>query len=315
MKINELRETIKKYNETEREKVIVELYKRIPKSIKEDYNIDEYIINLNTKMEKENIEITMERLEKEVNFFIECAYDDLYARPNKIISKNDRSKWRFKVKKFYKQLNSFLPTNEDGKKATDLLKDLFKILSFGTHYLTFSNWNTFGAIQVSQSEFLKNIVERKLSNGVTRENLEYCIDLLNVQYDPQEYHSSVLYSFESCLKTPDARYMAIELLKEQVIIWKEKYKKDDSYENQEYTNYFVECVVDIYFELCEVKDGITYFHKQYLEKYKEIKEYILLQKMEEFNLYKEWVLEYEKHLGKISYRDSLKEKYTKYKND
>ena len=315
MKINELRETIKKYNETEREKVIVELYKRIPKSIKEDYNIDEYIINLNTKMEKENIEITIERLEKEVNFFIECAYDDLYARPNKIISKNDRSKWRFKVKTFYKQLNSFLPTNEDGKKATDLLKGLFKILSFGTHYLTFSNWNTFRAIQISQSEFLKNIVERKLSNGVTRENLAYCIDLLNVQYDPQEYHKSVLYSFESCLKTPDARYMAIELLKEQVIIWKEKYKKDDSYENQEYTNYFVECVVDIYFELCEVKDGITYFHKQYLEKYKEIKEYILLQKMEEFNLYKEWVLEYEKHLGKISYRDSLKEKYTKYKND
>ena len=315
MKINELREIIKKYNEKDREKLIVELYKRIPKSIKEDYNIDEYIINLNTKMEKENIEITIERLEKEVNFFIECAYDDLYARPNKIISKNDRSKWRFKVKTFYKQLNSFLPTNEDGKKATDLLKGLFKILSFGTHYLTFSNWNTFRAIQISQSEFLKNIVERKLSNGMTRENLEYCIDLLNVQYDPQEYHSSVLYSFESCLKTPDARYMAIELLKEQVIIWKEKYKKDDSYENQEYTNYFVECVVDIYFELCEVKDGITYFHKQYLEKYKEIKEYILLQKMEEFNLYKEWVLEYEKHLGKISYRDSLKEKYTKYKND
>ena len=315
MKINELREIIKKYNEKDREKLIVELYKRIPKSIKEDYNIDEYIINLNTKMEKENIEITIERLEKEVNFFIECAYDDLYARPNKIISKNDRSKWRFKVKTFYKQLNSFLPTNEDGKKATDLLKGLFKILSFGTHYLTFSNWNTFRAIQISQSEFLKNIVERKLSNGVTRESLAYCIDLLNVQYDPQEYHSSVLYSFESCLKTPDARYMAIELLKEQVIIWKEKYKKDDSYENQEYTNYFVECVVDIYFELCEVKDGITYFHKQYLEKYKEIKEYILLQKMEEFNLYKEWVLEYEKHLGKISYRDSLKEKYTKYKND
>lgn len=315
MKINELRETIKKYNETEREKIIVELYKRIPKSIKEDYNIDEYIINLNTKIEKENTEITIERLEKEVNFFIECAYNNLYARPNKIISKNDRSKWRFKVKTFYKQLNSFLPTNEEGKKATDLLKELFKILSFGTHYLTFSNWNTFGAIQISQSEFLKNIVARKLSNGVTRENLAYCIDLLNVQYDPQEYHKSVLYSFESCLKTPDARYMAIELLKEQVIIWKEKYKKDDSYENQEYTNYFVECVVDIYFELCEVKDGITYFHKQYLEKYKEIKEYILLQTMEEFNLYKEWILEYEKHLGKISYRDSLKEKYTKYKNE
>ena len=62
---------------------LTELFNAVPTA----YNIDEYIINLNTKMEKENIEITIERLEKEVNFFIECAYDDLYARPNKIISK------------------------------------------------------------------------------------------------------------------------------------------------------------------------------------------------------------------------------------
>lgn len=313
MKVNELREITKKYNETEKEKIIVELYKRIPKNIKEDYNIDDFITNLNVKIEKENTEITIERLEKEVKYFLECAYDDLYARPNKIVSKNERSKWRFKVKTFYKQLNSFLPTTEEGEKATDLLKELFKILSFGTHYLTFSNWNTFGAIQISQSEFLKDIIQRKLLNGVTKENLIYCIDLLNVKYDPQECHESILNTFEACLKTPDARYMAIELLKEHAEIWKEKYIKNNSYENQEYTNYFVECIVDIYFELCEIKEGISYFHKQYIKRDKEVKEYILLEKMEEFNLYKEWILEYEKHLGKISYRDSLKEKYSKMK--
>ena len=314
MKIDELREIIKKYNETEREKIIVELYKRIPKSIKEDYNIDDYIINLNTKVEKEKVNVTIERLEKEVNYFLDCAWNDLYATPNRIISKNDRSKWRFKVKTFYKQLNSFLPTNEDGEKATDLLKNLFKILSFGTSYLKFPNWNTFGAIQISQPEFLKNIVERKLSNGVTRENLEYCIDLLNVEYDPMEYQSSMLFAFESCLKTSDARYMALELLKEQVVKWHEKYKEKDNYKNKEYNNYFVEYVVDIYFKLYEIKDGVNYFHKQYLERDKEIKEYILLNKMETFNLSKEWVLEYERHLGKISYRESLKEQYIKYKN-
>ena len=315
MKVNELRETIKKYNEIDKEKIIVELYKRIPKYIKEDYSIDEYIINVNSKIEKENTKPTIENLEKEVNYFIECANNDLYVRPNKIISKNERSKWRFKVKNFYKQLNNFLPSTEEGDKATDLLKSLFNILSFGTHYLTFSNWNTFSAIQVSQSEFIKNIVQRKLSNGVTREKLKYCIELLNVEYDPQEYHRSILYAFESGLKTPDARYMAIELLKDQVELWKEKYQKDDSYENKEYTNYFVECILDIHFELCEIKEGITYFHKKYIEKYKEIKEYILLEKIEDFSFYKEWILEYEKHLGKISYRDSLKEKYEKYKKE
>lgn len=313
MKVSELREIIKKYNEEDKEKIIVELYKRIPKRTKEDYNIDNYIMNLNVKVEKSDKEFTIERLEKEVNYFVECAYSDLYVSPNKIISKSERSKWRFKVKNFYKKLNSFLPTTEDGKKATDLLKDLFIILSFGTHYLTFSSWNTFGAIQISQSEFLMNIVQRKLANGITDDNLSYCIELLNVKYDPQEYHKSILISFESCLKTADARYMAIELLKKQVLLWKEKYRQKDSYENKTYVNYFVECIIDIYIELCEVKNGISYFHKQYINRDKEIKEYILLEKLEEYGLYKEWILEYEKHLEKIDYRNELKEKYKEYK--
>ena len=313
MKVSELREIIKKYNEEDKEKIIVELYKRIPKRTKEDYNIDNYIMNLNVKVEKSDKEFTIERLEKEVNYFVECANSDLYASPNKIISKSERSKWRFKVKNFYKKLNSFLPTTEDGKKATDLLKDLFIILSFGTHYLTFSSWNTFGAIQISQSEFLMNIVQRKLANGITDDNLSYCIELLNVKYDPQEYHKSILISFESCLKTADARYKAIELLKKQVGLWKEKYRQKDSYENETYANYFIECIVDIYIQLCEVKNGISYFHKQYINRNKEIKEYILLEKLEEYGLYKEWILEYEKHLERIDYRNELKEKYKEYK--
>lgn len=36
-------------------------------------------------------------------------------------------------------------------------------------------------------------------------------------------------------------------------------------------NYFVECIVDIYFELCEIKEGISYFHKQYIKRDKELK--------------------------------------------
>lgn len=314
MKVDELREVIKKYSEEEKSKIIVELYKRIPKNIKEEYGIDTYIVDANKKVEKESKNITIERLEKEVKFFIECAWDDLYVKPNRIIPKSERSKWRFKVKTFYKQLNSFLPESEEGKKATDLLKELFSILSFGTNYLTFSSWNTFGAVQISQSDFLKNIVERKLSNGITNENLKYCVELLNVKYDPQEYHRDIIWSFESCLKTPDARNMAIELLKEQEEIWREKYQKNSNYENEEYVNYFVECIVDIYFRLCETDKGIRYFHKQYIEKTKEIKEYILLSKLEHFGLDEEWIEEYEKHLGKIGYRDELKEKYKELKN-
>lgn len=314
MKVSELREIIKKYNISDKEKIIVELYKRIPKYIKEDYNIDEYIVNINTSIEKKEEKISIEATEQEIKFFLQCANENFYVAPNKIIPKNERSKWRFKVKKFYKVLNTFVPTTNDGKKATDLLKELYKILSYGTNYLTFSSWNTFGAIGVTQSEFIRNIIERKLLNGITKENLSYCIDMLNYEYDPQEYHRNVLYSFESCLKTIDAKNLAIELLKEQVSVLEEKYKSNNSYKNGEYTNYFVECVFDIYVDLYQPEDAIKYFHKHYIEKDKEIKEYVLLDNLERNTLYEEWILEYEKHLGKINYRESLKERYIKLKN-
>ena len=51
MKVSELREIIKKYNEEDKEKIIVELYKRIPKKTKEDYNIDNYIIAMFSNLE------------------------------------------------------------------------------------------------------------------------------------------------------------------------------------------------------------------------------------------------------------------------
>ena len=71
MKVNELREIVKKYNESEKEKIIVELYKRIPKSVKEEYNIDGYISNLNSKVEKEHTEIT---IYKKLNEKLKNAY-------------------------------------------------------------------------------------------------------------------------------------------------------------------------------------------------------------------------------------------------
>ena len=51
----------------------------------------------------------------------------LYASPNKIVSKSERSNWRHKVKKYYKDLNNFKPDTEDGIKATDLDIKLFQV--------------------------------------------------------------------------------------------------------------------------------------------------------------------------------------------
>ncbi len=313
MKVDELRKIIKKYNIDEKEKIIVELYKKIPKSIKEDYDIDGYINELNKTTKKEDSQESFEQLEKEIEYFLDCAWDNLYCKPNRIIPKNERSKWRFKVKKFYKKLSNVKVNSKYGKKATELLSEIYKTLSYGTNYLIFTNWNTFGAIQVSQSEFLENIVGRILYDGMSKENIRSCIDLLECQYDPQEYHENVLITILNSLNTNDSKYLAIELFEEKVEKWKEKYNKKRDYTNEEYLNYFVKCIVYLYFELYEVEKGIKYFKKQYIEQTLDVKEYMLLEIIEKYGFYKEWINEYEKNLGKISYKDSLKEKYNKLK--
>lgn len=137
-------------------------------------------------------------------------------------------------------------------------------------------------------------MKRKLANGTAKENIEYCAQLLNTEYDPQKYHRDVLISFELCLITSDSKEFAIDILKENIEKFEEKYKKDKSYENEKMINYHTECVVDIYFRLFEIKKGIAYYNKHYIEKSKEVKEYILLSWLEEFKFYEEWIEEYEK---------------------
>lgn len=319
MLVADLKKVIEKYDKKEKDKIIVELYKRIPKRVKEDYDIDSFITNVknNTKTSKKEEKMSFDDLENEIVYFLRCANSDLYAVPNNVISKSERSKWRFKVKKYYKELIAIPPDDIYGDRATDLLKSLYRILSTGSCVLKFSSWNTFGAIQVAQSDFLEVVVSRKLTKGCTRENLIYCIDLLEMNYDPQEWHVSVLTSFTSCLKTTDMKNMTIEILKEKVKDLQEKLKEvknnyRKSYDIAETINYFTECILYIYISLCEVDKGTAYFFKNYQERFKEIKAYILLERLEMFEQYDKWIEEYERHKD-IDYRDSLKEKYKELK--
>lgn len=314
MKVNELREILKKYNKEEIEKIVVELYKKIPKRTKEDNDIDGFITNfsLNSKVKKEEEVINMEELEKEVNYFLQCANNNLYCEPNKIIPKAERSKWRFKVKTFYKKLNSFDPLTEDGIKATELLRDLYKILSYGSNYLTFSNWNTFGAIQIPQGTFLNNIVRRKLLTGITEENMAFCVKMLSYEYDPQGWHEEVLEGFRICLETKDAKELAIELIEEQVQNLKEKIYGSNKYRQTEIINYSVKCAARIYFDQEQIEEGISFFKTYYIESSEEIKEYILLEIIYKYEFYEAWIKEYEKN-KKIKYRESLKEQYKEIK--
>lgn len=90
MLVADLKKEIEKYNKKELESIIVELYKRIPKHKKEDYDIDEFIKNINNSKKKIiNKEISFEELQKEIIYFLELVDKEYYAGPNKFVSKKE----------------------------------------------------------------------------------------------------------------------------------------------------------------------------------------------------------------------------------
>lgn len=318
MLVKELRDIVSKYHSAEKDKIIVELYKRISKKTKEEYAIDEFIVNIkeNNRTTKKQDIITFDELVNEVNYFIECVDNDLYATPNKIIPKSERSKWRFKVKRYYKELSNIDPNTHKGEIATDLLIELYKELSIGIRILKFTSWDTFRAIQVSQCDFLENVVNRKLCKETTKENLTTCINLLSLELDSETWRTSLLLVFCSCLKDNNSRLSSIEILKQKVVEEQNKLVKvsndwHKSYQIEEVINTYIECILFLYIYLSDIDGGIKYYQKNYKETNVEVKEYILLEKLEMFDLEEEWIKEYESNT--IDYRNSLKEKYKKLK--
>lgn len=319
MLVSELKKELEKYDNKELKSIIVELYKRIPKNKKEDYNIDEFIKNIETTKTTSKKEITYEELKKEIIYFLSLVDNEYYAIPNKIVPKKERSSWRFKVKRYYKELNKILPNFKDGNDATLLLIELFKRLSIGSNILLFTNWETFKAVGISQSNYYDTIIKRILYNGYTKDNLKKCIDLLDIKKDPYELYYDMFESYIYNLKTIDNRETSIELMSEKVISLKNKIKNIKN-NNQRYyiitdINNYVECISELYFILNEFELGKKYFHNNYIESDKEIIEYILLEKLEELNLYNEWIKEYETNKNTIDFRDSIKEKYNSLKKD
>lgn len=317
MLVKEVKKELEKYNKKELETIIVGLYKLIYKQKREENNVDDFIKNLEDKNKPKKKKQSFEEIREEINAFIENVDNKYYAIPNRVISKSERSKWRFKVKKYYKELTSIRPDENNGKEATKLLIEIFKRLSKGSNILLFSNWQTFRAIGVDQSEYYDVIVKRIIFEGYTKDNINECIKLLDVCEDPYEFSISMYKVFAGNLNNIKAMVFATDLLNEKVIKLKEKLNSTKDYSRQyditSDINNSVLCILDIYITMGEIDNGIKYFNKNYIKSSREIKQYILLECLEDNNLDEYWIREYERCMNEMKYSESLIEKYNRLK--
>ncbi|MDW7662336.1 MAG: hypothetical protein SCL54_13025, partial [Bacillota bacterium] len=160
MLIAELRELLKKYNEDDLRRIISEMYKAMPKKIREEKDIDVLIQDVHSLMNngKRNAmkdkPLNIERLTFEIEEFIDYAYMQYYLTPNQFVHKKERPKWRFKVKGYIKELQGISIATQEGEKATELLQKLYEMLSYACGYSLFNSDNPFNSVGIGQVELL-----------------------------------------------------------------------------------------------------------------------------------------------------------------
>jgi len=320
MLVSELRELLKNYKEEDLRLIISEMYKSMPKKLREDKDIDTMLQDVHAYMRIGKIERTQDRqvdvddLKQEIEQFIDYAYKQYYFAPNSFVHKKERPKWRFKVKAFIKNLQGVPVEGEEGRTATDLLKKLYEMLCYACDYYIFSTDNPFRSVGIGQTVLLDTIISRKLGQGINEETVKSVVELVvNSSVDRETLHSSLIMKLVKNLKSPDSKKIAIEqckvlkveLDKSEPVSSKKSYNSSE-YQRIEKINNLVETVFRLNMALCEYEEAIEYFRDNHVEHDAEVSLYVLLDLLFEYKLKEYWLREYDEALKKgIKPREAL----------
>ena len=332
MLLSEIKEVLKKYEQNDLRLLVLEMYKAMPKKLREDKDIDALLQDLQSQLntnknEKTSVKQTdVMKLKVEINQFINYAYKQYYFTPNNYVRKNERPKWRFKVKAYIKDLQAVPINSENGKIATDLIENLYAMLSYACGYYIFNTEDPFRSVGIEQTELLDIVIKRKFLSGISNESVKSAISLvINSYVDRETLHSSLINLMIGNLKTASSKEIALEqcaaikteLEKSRPLLSKKTRGYDNSeyeykyeYKYKEINNYLVEVVIKLYIELCEYDTAIEYFNKYHIQRDKEVSLYIILQILRGYELKDYWLREYEDAVEKsVKPRESLMKMY------
>jgi hypothetical protein len=310
MKVGELRKKLSKMKKDEVIKIASEFYKLIPKSKKEDYALDSYVNKSGKKKKpsKTKNEISLEELELNVNTFIEDARNQYYFAPNTIIPKKERSKWRFKVKRWYKALTDRSRKDKDLKKQAKLLSDLYELLCESCAYIYFSGEDSFRSIGVEQPTFYFSVIHLLQESKGKAEALQPAIELIvNNQLNRYTLYSDLMVGLISTLDIPDLKYKGIEISEGLIQLNNSRRKpqknkrvtfSSEDYRTDRKTNNLTELALRLYAGLYEVDEGINFFYKHYREEDEDVKLYVLVRILFQLRAQDNIVKEIEKAMNK-----------------
>ena len=325
MKIQEFRDIIKRCNRENVEKIASEIYKLLPKNKKEEADqLIEDIISGRTlnKKQKANEKLDFDSLKEEINVFLENVDNELYLKPNRIVPKNKRSKWRFEVKNFIKLINEIPANGENGEESARLLRELYKRLAHGCGFYIFPSDDPFQSIGIRQPDFYEMLVKRTFAKGFTDEKIKNMLeDATLVFIDRNSLHSELETIYADSLATSEIKYRALSIIKEYVEQFETELNRDKdnrsnkSYQIRNFIEELCETMLIISILLNEPEDAVRYYWEHAHDLDKEITLYKILGTIRAFGDEKLWIRVYEDGLKKnIQPRSYLENLYRELKN-
>lgn len=326
MKVDELKTNLALLDKGEIIKLATEFYKLIPKSKKEENNLDALILAGGKKEIKQasvKESFDLEGLGKEITTFIEHAKQQLYLYPNKIVSKQARTGWRFKVKAWYKELITTKNKGGDAlEKQATLLTNLYELLSEACGYQYFSSDDPFQSIGISQTDFFNAALQAAATANGRASIVKRGITSITDYYPSRNtLYSYLMDAYVDNLAIPDVKYQALEtldaLIKETQALLitppanpKKRYfstmGSHEEYKIKSKINHLAELGFRLHASLYEYKEAIEYYKTHAKQRDVEVLVYILISMLFELQL-KDYIKS-ELQLAKqndIKLRDSL----------
>ncbi len=294
MKLDELKNLVANYSKAESDYVILQLYKLVPKGKRDEYDIDDLLqkpkahIAGTQKPVKKDTSVSLEDLDAETTQFLKDAYAQNYLVPNRSVSKKDRPKWRFVVMRLYKEILNKSSDEQSAAKCTDLLENLYKMLTYSCGYTLFTAYDSFESIKIDQSDFFKSVIALYAKCYDKPQYIDKSIDLIT-DHDLNRYtlYSQLIWIFVDTLNIPDLKYAAIDsaltnwTATEAILRAEEKNKQETfgrskTYKLKEKANNLVEIAFACYCSLFEFENAIEMYHEKYIERDPEVALYILV---------------------------------------
>jgi hypothetical protein len=329
MRVVELRTVLGKYDQKTLNDIVVELYKSIPKKIKEEKEIDRLLTDYSEyKKEgktKREIPTNFEALVDEILQFASYADAQFFFAPNRYVPKKERPKWRFRARKYIKTLMAV--KGEQATVAANLLILLYRMLSYACAYWIFSTDMPFSSVGYGQTELLEMVLGKNFHYGVTKENLMKAVAVVVESHSDRVTLNGELQTvLISCLKTNEAISLAVEVSDDYLQnrlgqgfsdgLFRDS-RSLDEFRRGEMKENAVGLIFHLKMSLYEYDEAIRFYWRQNTsrkEREREIALYVLLSRLRAYELSELWISEYEKAVrGKIHPRESLAAQYARLK--